>query len=194
VPATLRRWWPERQRDALGLYLLLQALIVFVVFSCVATKLPHYTLPAFPCLALWLALQLRADTTSFAWFQKRFAIMTVVILALMLGGAAIFKQYLLTEHLWRAVGPHVRLETKVGCFGYTESGLVWKFRGVITNTVELGEEKHAKNFLTNAPPFILVLPTKDVAALADTNDLQIPVHGLDMVKFKNLDLTAIIRP
>jgi hypothetical protein len=91
------------------------------------------------------------------------------------------------------VQPHVRAETKVGCFGYTEPSLVWKFRSVITNTVVLGEEKQAGNFLTNTPPFILVLPTKDVAALADTNGLQIQVHGLDMVKFKNWDLTAIVR-
>ena len=29
--------------------------------------------------------------------------------------------------------------------------------------------------------------------LRDTNGLQIQVHGLDMVKFKNWDLTAIVR-
>jgi hypothetical protein len=87
----------------------------------------------------------------------------------------------------------VRPETKVGCFGYGEPTLVWKFRGVITNTVVLGEEKAAKNFLTNTPPFILVLPTQDVATLPDTNGLWIAVHGLDMVKFKNVNLTAIIK-
>jgi hypothetical protein len=91
------------------------------------------------------------------------------------------------------VQPQVRPETKVGCFGFTESSLVWKFRGVVTNTVTLGEEKEAKNFLTNAPPFILVLPTKDLATLPNTNGLHFQVHGLDMVKFKNWDLTAIVR-
>jgi 4-amino-4-deoxy-L-arabinose transferase-like glycosyltransferase len=193
VPATLRRWWPERRRDELGWYLLLQAMIVFAAFSLVRTKLPHYTLPAFPCLALWLALQIGREDNSFAWFGKRFAAMAIFIFALMLGFASVAKNYLLTENLWRAVQPHVRAETKVGCFGFTESSLVWKFRSVVTNTVTLGEEKEAKNFLTNAPPFILVLPTKDVANLADTNGLQFQVHGLDMVKFKNWDLTVIVK-
>jgi len=193
MPATLRRWWPERNRDALGWYLLTQALIVFVVFSLVRTKLPHYTLPAFPCLALWLALQIHAEENSFAWFQKRFAAMAVFVLVLMLGFAAVAKNYLLTENLWRAVQPHMRPETKVGCFGFTESSLVWKFRSVTTNMVVLDEEKQAKNFLTNEPPFILVLPTKDLATLPDTNGLQLQVHGLDMVKFKNWDLTVIVR-
>lgn len=193
VPLALRRWWPERRRDGLGWYLLTQALVVFVAFSLVRTKLPHYTMPAFPCLALWLALQLRSEANSFTWFGKRFAAMAALILVLMLGFASVAKNYLLTENLWRAVQPHVRPETKVGCFGYTEPSLVWKFRGVVTKVVTLGEAKQAKDFLTNAPPFILVLPAEDAASLADTNGLWIQVQGLDMVKFKNWNLTAIIR-
>ena len=193
VPTKLHRWWPERNRDALGWYLLAQSLIVFLAFSCVRTKLPHYTLPAFPCIALWLALQLRSDQNSFAWFQKRFAIMFAIVLVLMLGLAPFARSHILTENLWAVVQPHMRPNTKVGCFGYGESSLVWKFRSVTTNIVVLDEEKKAKNFLTNDPPFILVLPTKDVATMPDTNGLQLQVHGLDMVKFKNWDLTAIVR-
>lgn len=192
VPSALRRWWPGRRRDTLGWYLLVQALIVFVVFSLVRTKLPHYTLPAFPCLALWLALQLRSEKNSFTWFQGRFAVMVVLILTLMLAGTSVARNHLLTENLWQAVRTHVRANTKVGCFGYTEPSLVWKFRAITTNFVVLDNEE-AKDFLTNAPPFILVLPTRDVASLPDTNGLQIQVHGLDMVRFKNWDLTAIVR-
>jgi 4-amino-4-deoxy-L-arabinose transferase-like glycosyltransferase len=193
VPATLRRWWPERSRDDLGWYLLVQALIVFVVFSLVRTKLPHYTMPAFPCIALWLALQLRFVENSFIWFQRRCVAMVVFVLIVMLGFTSVAENYLLTENLWRAVKPHVRPETKVGCFGFTESSLVWKFRSVTTNLVVLGDVKKAHNFLTNEPPFILVLPTRDVATLADTNGLQLQVHGIDMVNPKNRDLTAIVR-
>ncbi len=194
MPKRIKNWWPERDRDSLGWYLLIQALIVFAAFSLVRTKLPHYTMPAFPCIALWLALQIRSEENSLAWFGKRFAAMIVFVLVLALGFTAVFKNCLLTENLWRAVRPQVRAETKVGCFGFTESSLVWKFRGVVTNTITLGEVKDAKSFLTNAPPFILVLPTKDLANLPDTNGLQFQVHGLDMVKFKNWDLTAIVRP
>ena len=193
VPAALRRWWPQRSRDVLGWYLLLQALVVFTVFSCVRTKLPHYTLPAFPCVALWLALQMRSEENSFAWFQKRFAIMAISVLVLMLGFTSLVRDQFLSENLWRAVRSQVRPETKVGCYGFTESSLVWKFRSLITNPVVLGEAKDASYFLTNEPPFILVLPTKDLASLLDTNGLHLQVHGLDMVRFKYLDLTAIVR-
>ncbi len=193
VPTALRRWWPERQTDSLGWYLLVQALIVFAVFSCVRTKLPHYTMPAFPCLALWLAWQLRTDATAFSWFQKRFVVMFAVIITLMLGGTYLVRNQFLTEQLWAGVKPYVRPETKVGCYGFGESSLVWKFRAVVTNNLTLGEEKRAADFLTNEPPYILVLPTKDLAKLGDTNGVQIPVHGFDMVKFKYWDLTAIVR-
>jgi hypothetical protein len=193
IPVLIWRWRSERKRDDLGWYLLMQALLVFVVFSFVRTKLPHYTMPAFPCLALWLALQLRARADSLAWFQKRLAIMAAMVLVLTLGVTPVVRHFLLTENLWRAAQPYARPETKVGCFGYTEPSLVWKFRGVVTNTVVLGEAKNAAKFLTNTPPYILVLPTKDVAALGETNGVRFQVHGFDMVKLKNWDLTAIVR-
>jgi 4-amino-4-deoxy-L-arabinose transferase-like glycosyltransferase len=193
VPSALHRWWPERRRDDLGWYLLTQALLVFVVFSFVRTKLPHYTMPAFPCLALWLARQISVEEKSFAWFQKRFLAMAVFIPVLTLVGFSIARNYLLTENLWRAVQTHVRPETKIACLGYTEPSLVWKFRGVSTNLVTLGSVKLAQDFLTNPPPFILVLPARDAAQLAETNGLRFQVCGLDLVKLKNWDLTAIVR-
>jgi len=194
VPPALMRWWPARREDAIGWYLLVQAAIVFVVFSLVRTKLPHYTMPAFPCLALWLALQIAEEKNSGAWAVRRAAGMAVFIALLMFGFFPFARNYFLTENLWRAVQPHIRSETKVGCYGFTESSLVWRLRGGTTNDVVLGPEKNAADFLTNAPPFILVLPTRDLASLPDTNGIQIHVHGLDIVKFRNWDLTAIVRP
>ncbi|HEV2319308.1 MAG TPA: glycosyltransferase family 39 protein [Verrucomicrobiae bacterium] len=192
-PLTLWRWWPQRRRDDLGWYLLVQALIVFVVFSLVRTKLPHYTMPAFPCLALWLALQLRTDADAVAWFGPRFIAMVLLIPTVMLGLAIAARHYTLTERLWQAVRADVRPDTKVGCFGYVEPSLVWQFRDAITNTVVLGDERAAKNFLTNEPPFILVLPSQDVASLPASDGVRVQVRGLDMVRFKDRNLTAIIR-
>ena len=194
MPSALRRWWPERTRDDLGWYLLVQAALIFGVFSLVHTKLPHYTMPAFPCLALWFALQIGRQGNAYAWFSKRILAMTGFLLLLTLVGFTYASHQFLSHKLWLATQAQVRPETKIGCFGFKESSLVWEFRKVSTNTIVLGEVKSAKDFLTNTPPFILVLPTKDLAQLPDTNGLIISVHGLDMVKFKNWDLTALVRP
>jgi 4-amino-4-deoxy-L-arabinose transferase-like glycosyltransferase len=193
VPMTLYRWWREPRRDDLGWYLLTIAATVFIVFSLVKTKLFHYTMPAFPLIALWLARQISGAADLPGWFGKRFMAVAVLILALTLVGSSIIRGHLLTLNLWKATQSYVKPETKIGCFGYTEPSLVWKFRSVATNYIVLGDEKLAKNFLTNTPPFILVLPTKDLAGLPDPGGLQIAVHGLDMVRFKNWNLTAIVK-
>lgn len=119
--------------------------------------------------------------------------MTIFILLLTLGVFTYAQSHLLTKNLWLATKAHIKPETKIGCFGYTEPSQVWFFRSVVTNKVTLGNVKLAASFLTNSPPFILVLPTKDLTNLPDTNGLRLRVHGLDLVKFNNRDLTAIIR-
>ena len=56
LPALTRHLW--RQRDAIDKFLISGTLIVFIIMSLVKTKLPHYTLPAFPLLSLLLARHL----------------------------------------------------------------------------------------------------------------------------------------
>jgi 4-amino-4-deoxy-L-arabinose transferase-like glycosyltransferase len=58
LPGLTKHLW--RKRDAVDNYLISGILIVFVIMSLVKTKLPHYTLPAFPLLALLLARHLSA--------------------------------------------------------------------------------------------------------------------------------------
>ncbi len=193
MPEAVWRWWPARRRDEIGWYLLTQVAVVFAVFSLVKTKLPHYTMPAFPIIALWLARQIGGEANISAWAGKRLAAMSIFILVLTLGVFTFAETHLLTENLWHATKRYVTPQTKIGCFGYTEPSQVWRFRSVVTNNVTLGGVRQAASFLTNPPPFILVLPTDDLAKLPDTNGLLLQVRGLDLVKFKNRDLTAIVR-
>jgi 4-amino-4-deoxy-L-arabinose transferase-like glycosyltransferase len=193
VPATLRNWWPERKRDDFGWFLLVNIALVFGVFSLVKTKLPHYTMPAFPLIALWLARQISGDVQLPVWFTRRLALMVAIILTVTVGGFAYARTHVLTQNLWNATKAQVRPETKIGCFGFIEPSLVWHFRAVTTNYVTLGTLNQARDFLTNTPPFILVIPTEALTNLPDTNGLIISVRGLDVVKFKNRNLTAIVR-
>ncbi len=194
VPGTLWRWWPERKRDDFGWYLLVNAAVVFIAFSLVKTKLPHYTLPAFPLIALWLARQISSDAKLPSWFGKRFAMMVALIFIVTLGVFSYGRGHLLTLNLWNATKPYVKAETKVGCFGYVEPSLVWRFRAATTNYLTLDALNKAKDFLTNSPPFILVIPTDQLASLPDTNGIRFDIEGLDLVKFQYRKLTAIVRP
>jgi 4-amino-4-deoxy-L-arabinose transferase-like glycosyltransferase len=194
VPSALRRWWPERGRDDFGWYLLAQAAVVFAVFSLVRTKLPHYTAPAWPLLALWFARQITDDRDLGAWFGRRLALMTALVLALTLGFFPFMRGRIATENLWNEVKPHVRPETKVGCFGFTEASLVWNFRSVATNNLALGDDiESAKRFLTNAPPLVIVVPSQFANLLPDTNGLRFEARGLDAARFKPVSLTAVVK-
>src|SRR5437870_1372626 len=53
LPWLTKELW--RKRDSIDNYLITGVAIIFVIFSLIKTKLPHYTLPAFPLLALLLA-------------------------------------------------------------------------------------------------------------------------------------------
>ena len=69
LPWLIRKLWRREKagihashgdsRRATGIlidtYLLSGIAVIFVIFTLVSTKLPHYTLPAFPLLALLLA-------------------------------------------------------------------------------------------------------------------------------------------
>src|SRR5690348_5025283 len=105
--------------------------------------------------------------------------MVVVLLSVALAGFSVLRNQMLAENVWRAAQPYVRPETRVGCFGYNEASLVRKFRAVTTKHITLGDVAEAKNFLTNAPPLIIVVPTKDSAQFKDLGGSQINVRGLD---------------
>ena len=62
LPLVTKNLW--RRRDSIDNYLIVGVAIIFVIFSLVKTKLPHYTLPAFPLLALLLARHWQAAALS----------------------------------------------------------------------------------------------------------------------------------
>src|SRR3984893_6318322 len=69
----------RRNRDSIDNYLIVGIAIIFIIFTLVKTKLPHYTLPAFPLLAILLARRcVQRETTHFKWL----AITTALILGL----------------------------------------------------------------------------------------------------------------
>src|SRR5438876_6181627 len=59
LPSLTKKLW--RSRDTIDIYLITGAAIIFVIFSLIKTKLPHYTLPAFPLLALLAARHINSE-------------------------------------------------------------------------------------------------------------------------------------
>src|SRR5213076_841164 len=75
LPWLAKQLW--QRRDKIDNYLLTGAAIIFIIFTLVKTKLPHYTLPAFPLLALLLARKLATEKST--RFFKNCAVASVSI-------------------------------------------------------------------------------------------------------------------
>ena len=197
VPKALRQWWPKRREDAIGAYLLLQAALFFAVFSFVRTKLPHYTLPALPFLALWLGLQTAEAAGAARRIGRGVVGMTALTGVLTLGVFSAGKSQMIAANLWREVRPLVSSRHRLVVTGFNEPSLVWEFRQGITNYVEYLPTDKLAGTLGQPGPCIFVLPTELLAGplRGIPSDLIIRrASGYDTVQFKRHDLTALIRP
>lgn len=213
-PAALRRWWGTRENDLFGSYLFIQALLIFVVFSIVRTKLPHYTLPAFPLLALWLARQMTgepaaksADAVQSVWVRfiesldRRVKIgggltsMCLVAFAITLVGFSLAAPHIMTRRLWNAVEPHACPEMRVASVDFGEDSLCWEFRKRVTNMIEHVSIGKAEAYLQGPPPRVLVVPTAQFESrikTIPTNAITLRVTGFDTTYLKKWDMTAVI--
>jgi 4-amino-4-deoxy-L-arabinose transferase-like glycosyltransferase len=196
VPKALRNWWPTRREDVLGWYLLTQAALVFLVFTVVRTKLLHYTLPAFPCLAIWLARTEAAGFVTSLRVVKNFIIMSVVALVFMLGVAPAIHPEFVAYALFEKARPQLDPAMKMATVDFNEPSLVWEFRQVLTNKLEVLSPEQAVGFIHQKGPAILILPTKLYAANPGrwgTNLPVVQVSGMNFARFGKTELTAIIQ-
>jgi 4-amino-4-deoxy-L-arabinose transferase-like glycosyltransferase len=190
VPKTLWNWWPSRGGDTFGWYLLVQAALVFLVFTLVRTKLPHYTLPAFPFIAIWLA---RAVPDLKIW--KWAAAMAVFIFVLTIAGFLAAKPEFASHQLFEKARPYLKPEMKFAAVEYTEPSLVWEFRGILTNDMQTLDASQAADFFRENNPSVLIVPTsfyKTNAIFSSSKIIAVRVQGFNSVKGAKVDLTAII--
>ena len=154
VPKTLWNWWPSRGGDTFGWYLLVQAALVFLTFTLVRTKLPHYTLPAFPFIAIWLARAI-PGLKIFKWA----AAMAIFIFVLTIGCFLAVKPEFASHQLFEKAKPYLIPGMKFAAIEYNEPSLVWEFRGIVTNDMQTLDAKSGRRFFRENNPSILIVPT-----------------------------------
>jgi 4-amino-4-deoxy-L-arabinose transferase-like glycosyltransferase len=184
-----------RDRDKIDNYLLIGIGIVFLIFSLVKTKLPHYTLPAFPLLALLLARHWPEEKGA---AFKRFAVVSATVclaIALMVPPlvAPSFPAYALFQQSRDSLRP----EMEFGAVDYNEPSLVWYFRSRVQGFLTPVKRKEATEFMSKPGPRFVIMPT----SLADTlfrdhpaNWESFSTRGFNIAKFKRVELTLILKP
>jgi 4-amino-4-deoxy-L-arabinose transferase-like glycosyltransferase len=191
LPWLTRQLWKER--DKIDNYLLAGTAIIFVIFTLVKTKLPHYTLPAFPLLALLLARHLAAAQFSMQAFRK-FAAATVVLLfgiAILL--PSFVARFFPAADLLKQSRSDLVPGMEFGVVDFTEPSLVWYFRSRVKGFMTPLRRDSVGQFMEQSGPRFVIVPT-NLAPGSPANWKRFSSHGVNVAKGKHVDLTLILKP
>jgi len=130
LPAVGGELWGRRGRwSGAESYLGAGIVLVFGIFTLSWTKLPHYTLPAFPYLALLLAAQ---------WTERRERLfrrwaygMAGFGLAVGLAVFPLARGLFVSQRMYDVAAPWLTRPMEMATVGYQEPSLIWLFRGKI---------------------------------------------------------------
>ena len=187
--------WTELRsnRDAADRFLITGTLIVFGIFTLVKTKLPHYTLPAFPLLALLLAR--RFDSLR---LSRKLAISTAIVyVAVALFVTPALRRFFPSYTLAHESRSDLKPEMEFGAVDYNEPSVVWYFRDRIRGFMTTLRTKDAAHYMAEPGARFIVLPSKTAAALFPDPEPSWRRHrvtGFNVAKGRPVDLTLLLKP
>jgi 4-amino-4-deoxy-L-arabinose transferase-like glycosyltransferase len=179
LPGVLRK--AIDTRAAIDRYLLLMAGLVFLVFTLIQTKLPHYVLPAFPLLALLFGRHLPPE---FPVGRVTGLIAAVYVLIATAGFAAIepaFPSKMIVQRL----RPYLRPDTRTGSVGYDEQSLVWYLRSVTKPFHQRLRPENAASFLAGPGPAVCIFSAPELSAIPlEARWRTVSYGGLNFARWK----------
>jgi 4-amino-4-deoxy-L-arabinose transferase-like glycosyltransferase len=188
--------------DLTDSYLLWNAGLIFLIFSLMVTKLPHYTLPAFPFLALfftrrWFTVGLRpALPIKLGWI-------TGVVLALLI---AILVPIAIANHATPSpVGELVRdahdvltPETEFALVDFQEPNAIWEMRRVVKGYAQTIPESEVETFLNQPGPHAVILSDQAFGRLQGDRNLLLwkfySANGINAAKGNSIHIIMRVKP
>jgi 4-amino-4-deoxy-L-arabinose transferase-like glycosyltransferase len=177
-------------------YLLSGILIMFVIFSLVRTKLPHYTYPAFPLLSVLFARFWSEKKKNFE-ILKRIAVTSVLFCTI--ADYVIYPRlvpYFPSAELLKQSRHLLKPEMEFASVDYQEPSLVWNFRKVVKGFHHLLKKSEIGDFMRLNGPRFSILPTADFAQIDDTIDPRwetFRIQGFNVAKGKWVDLIMVVK-
>jgi len=190
-----RRLFAAWRPDETDRCLLFNAALFFIIFSLMVTKLPHYTLPAFPFLALLFARRWVSAGLSPRWpvigmvgWGAAWAIAGLVVPGRFPSPAG---------ELVRAAGNALTPQTKWALVDFQEPSTVWEMRRVVSGYAQVIPSDAVKVFLLQPGPRAVVM-TSGAAVLRpviDPNPARrlFEARGWNAAKGVSIDLTLVIK-
>ena len=207
LPSLLNGLW--NKRDNIDRYLFYGIAIIFIIFSLVKTKLPHYTLPAFGMLALLLARHWPEKTVSSVRtplpatetrrsFFGRIAIATACVwIAIALAVPPMVARFFPAYQLFQLSRGSLQPNMQFAAVEFQEPSLVWYFRSRVQGFLTPLKKRTAAEFMSAAGPRFIVLPTPVAGELFATPPESwrfFTVSGFNIPKGKRVDLTLVLKP
>jgi len=209
LPWLIRQLWRQKKagnahpgysRNQVDNYLLTGIAIIFVIFTLVATKLPHYTLPAFPLLALLLARHWQGATAN----TNHGSLFRTVVIATACGWIAIaliipplVARFFPAYELFRESRQHLQPNMQFASVEFEEPSVVWYFRSRVQSFLTRLNKKNAVDFMAGPGPRLVIVPTSLVQALFPNRPQtwkSFATRGFNIAKGKQVDLTVMLKP
>ena len=191
LPLLIKRLW--RERDEVDVYLLCGVGIIFVIFTLIKTKLPHYTLPTFPLMALLIARRVASEG-----FVKTTAMAVgCVYLTIALFAAPFAARWFPAKQLYLQTRDFLKPEMEFGAVAYQEPSLVWYFRSRAKGWMTPLSARAAADFMQKTGPRFIILPTEaaeDAFPNSPANWKTFSASGFNIAKGKKVDLTLLLKP
>jgi 4-amino-4-deoxy-L-arabinose transferase-like glycosyltransferase len=207
LPWLTRKLW--RERDTTDSYLIAGTAVIFFIFTLVKTKLPHYTLPAFPLMALLLARHWsrqgaalskapRATESRRSQFKALAVTTAVVWLALALFAFPFAARFFPSAELFNASRTDLRPEMEFGAVGYNEPSLVWYFRSRVNGFLDSTlDAEQIRPFMEEPRARFVIVPSTLAAKIYPTLPetwKSFSINGINVAKGKHVDLILILKP
>ena len=210
LPWLIRRLWrnkkaglsaPGYSGEMIDKYLLTGIVIIFVIFTLVSTKLPHYTLPAFPLLALLLARHWRwYEAAAIRNGRSLFRIITIAAACLWIAVALVVPPFVAgffpAYQLFRDSGAYLQPNMQFAAVEFEEPSLVWYFRSRVQGFLTRLNKKNAVDFMSKQGPRFVIVPTPLVQTLFPNRPqtwTTFPRRGFNIAKGKPVDLTLFLK-
>jgi hypothetical protein len=180
-------------------YLLWGIAIIFVIFTLVSTKLPHYTLPAFPLLALLLARHWHHES---AVETRRFPFRTIAVatacvwIAVALVVPQIVARFFPAYQLFQMSCTSLQPNMQFAAVEFQEPSLVWYFRSRVQGFLTPLKKRRAAEFMTAPEPRFIILPTPvagELFANPPAGWRFFTINGFSIAKGKRVDLTLVLK-
>jgi 4-amino-4-deoxy-L-arabinose transferase-like glycosyltransferase len=183
----------------IDIYLLAGIGVIFVIFTLVSTKLPHYTLPAFPLLALLLARHWQAAVAETG--RSSFARIAITAACVWIGIALVIPpivaRFFPAYQLFQASRAFLQPNMQFAAVEFQEPSLVWYFRSRIEGFLTPLNKRRAAEFMSAVGPRFIVLPTPvagELFAKPPESWRFFTVSGFNIAKGKRVDLTLVLKP